>query len=277
MKKGTKKIIAIISGLYFVCMQIFYPINIKAANGSKKKSLSSYEVYGNRDYERVYGYEKKKLVDDVKKDTKILDNNLEKALNYAGVSDDDIFNLSNKELEQIEEADRINVKVEYFSENSKQLEKMSDKEVSDYYEEKYEEESQELNQTSILDKLLGSQEVKAESDIDAYRTSGGKFKHTIYEITKRINGEKSIYFIYSATWLETPKYRGYDYYKIKIDNGHLQKGYNTYFKYTKFNRSYKISTGKCIRNVSETIQEKPKVVKHYFGTNSYLCSGQPFL
>lgn len=271
METRSKKIIVIMSGVFFVGTQVFCMENVKAVDNPKKHIVRGCEIYGNRSFDKVYGYERENLEKDADNSTLILDEELEETLNYAGMSDKDICNLSSKDIEQIEAADRIDIKEEYYSENEKQLVKMSSDEISNYYKEKSEnKESAE----GIFDKVIGTQAINAESDIDAYKSSGGKFKHTVYEITKRLNGEKSIYFIYSATWLETPKYRGNDYFKLCIDNGHLQKDYNTQFKYVKYNNSYQISTGKCIRSERETINIKPSIDKHYFGTNSYLLISQ---
>ena len=278
-RKFVRKIVYLLTVLSIFCYQ-FLVVECRLSSASEQQSTIKIQstngtlVHTNFDFEKASVYEQCALENDIERSTGKIDEDVEKALNYAGVADEDIVKFDKEVIKNCNTIDEIFVEVEYYAEtkSGKTLQKLSDAEKEDYFKEYCKEKNickKNINSVkNFVKNLFSPTKVKANTRKDD-KYSSGKFRHTLLMFSQRVNGKKGIYFCYTAKWIKEPYYRGTDLIGLAVDNGKI---INTSQYPLKANCSYKqnlVSYG--LLNTKETKSDHYSNILpywKYFGSNS---------
>lgn len=189
------------------------------------------DINTNFDFKTSDGFTKEIISTEISNNTGVIEPNVERLLNQAGMLDSEIEEFTAEDIQNIENASEITIKSEYCEINDETGEctKMDDSEIEEYYKEYYYQnygvknkvDKKNTKNKCIANKFLETMGILPITAYAAYTeavtktTKGGKFKHTVLLTdTNSINGKKAAYFKYTIQWLETPKYCFDDYFTL---------------------------------------------------------------
>lgn len=169
------------------------------------------------------------IAEEVNDNTGIIDEDVERDLNYRGVFDSDIRDFDSETVEKLNSGEEYSVSVSYYEESNDGLQEMSEDDIEDYFEEIYEEgleeefhrgETIELGKDKVEEKSF-LQKIGLEENVYAQagktmkgETSKLRFVMLAFQST---SDKRNIYVSALAEWKSTPKYTLTDYMSIGVN------------------------------------------------------------
>lgn len=230
---NNKKKVIIKSMLIAIFFYQFAVVNCLCVEASEVNKIITAEdgtnIETNFNFEKASLYEQSVIEYEAKKTTGVIDSKIEESLNYAGVPDEVIKSYDSESIKRCNNENNIYVSVEYCDVSENSMEKMTTTERENYFKKyckKHNIPVLKKKRKGWLTNLTNPVIVKAEmSDVDSYKTSGGKFMHILTTFTTKITEEKkkkkAVYYTYRAKWLSEPYYLSTDIFGIIVDNGKI--------------------------------------------------------
>lgn len=166
------------------------------------------------------------VAEEMHDNTGIIDEDVERDLNYRGVFDSDIRDFDTETVEKLNSGEEYSVSVSYYEESNDGLQEMSEDDVEDYFEEIYEEgfedelhkgETIELSkdkaeEKSFLQKIGLEEKVYAQV-CEPKEADTSKLKFTLLAF-QSTSDKRNIYVSAVTEWISAPKYTMTDYMNI---------------------------------------------------------------